>query len=379
MIVFAPDYDCVTIRSEVTSASPMRRHSIWWVVVGAGVLIAAVAGGVAIFGGGGGAELPSLAGAERSICSDAKGDQISGIQDPGEPWADLVEARLESNGTMLLAGFVNASNLPSQSTANSVEWKILLHDALTSTDVVISATRVFDGESGHEPWRLQILDARAAFDFSPGQPPPLDALVKLNAASIRASANWVSFEVPLDRLPQRPSSVEWVAVAVLNGKQRQIIDAVYNRAFDLCPGAGESSSERVVSLATNRWDDTGLAESLTIGTPSFEPTSIGPQHQPASAGRDPGEPPLGCEGVSACQYDNGINFAILASKVKGGLARQGITAVDVDCDSGARPPNAVRPGGTIRCMFSDGGAGGGTVEVTIIEHGRYKWKLVTRS
>lgn len=239
----------------------------------AAVVVVAI-GVVATRSDDGAPNVPTLAGAERSVCSDPQGDQLA-ERDPGDDWTDLREVRLESDGERLLAIFVMEGSIPSRSSSHSATWKVQLYDGATSTDVAVGATRLFDPEPGHEAWLLYALDATAVFNGMPGESIP-GARVTLESSAVIADGNVVSFEVPLSRLPATPPTVEWAATAVQTGEQRVAMDLIANRAYDLCPDAGPPSVNRVISLATNQWDDGGPSESLALGpSPSQNTDSSG--------------------------------------------------------------------------------------------------------
>lgn len=70
-------------------------------------------------------------------------------------------------------------------------------------------------------------------------------------------------------------------------------------------------------------------------------------------------------GVSACAYDNGIDFSRLYDEIAAYVeAEYGVGQVSVDCDRANRdPPNHIPPGRVIICEFFTPSGAGGTAEV----------------
>lgn len=90
---------------------------------------------------------------------------------------------------------------------------------------------------------------------------------------------------------------------------------------------------------------------------------------------DPG--PDCTTGASACSYDNGIDFSVLRSSIADGVAPVLGVRPEVDCDRpNTEPPNHVRVGKTLTCVFDMEFGVFGEVEVRVRPNGAWDWRVL---
>lgn len=181
-------------------------------------------------------------------------------------------------------------------------------------------------------------------------------------------------ELSLDDLPLLRSEFKWRA----RSEGSVLLGGVPVHAIDVCPGRGQS--EQLLTFASS---PSPIARAQRGGGQTGEPSStitvhavVGLEGSGGGHGRtvDPGPD---CEGASGCAYDNGIDFEELREDIVEGVRHKLLDVPEVDCDRpNDLPPNRVRVGGTLWCVFDVSTGLFAEVKVEVRRDGGWDWQVV---
>jgi hypothetical protein len=163
-------------------------------------------------------------------------------------------------------------------------------------------------------------------------------------------------EIPLADLPklgrQFKGRADGVGTVVVNVGQAPSPVAV----LDVCPGGQDAAkpggSAQLLSFVSKGLSpDTGPASTTRSAATSTTPV---PQIVGLQGAGGPGRPAFdpNCQGVSACGYDNGIDFSALYASIAAGVEPALGRRPEVNCDRpNQTPPNQIRIGQKLTCIF----------------------------
>jgi hypothetical protein len=125
-------------------------------------------------------------------------------------------------------------------------------------------------------------------------------------------------------------------------------------------------------------EDPGTSTTTVAPAPPADDPLEGLSGSGNAGGRPTFEPGPDCVGVSACVYNNGIDFSQLREAITAGIEAKVGDRPEATCDSaGTKPPNQVRTGETFACGFA-GARYYGQVDVLVGKDGGWRW-TITRS
>lgn len=189
--------------------------------------------------------------------------------------------------------------------------------------------------------------------------------------------------IPLRDLPELDEQFDWAALSFVSYSDLSPGGSGTVVAFDSCPGEDLVPSDRSKTLTFGGPDqkmDNDLAVESTTTTSAAEETStdqiVGLTGKGNTGGSPASDPGPDCEGVSGCQYSNGIDFSSLRESIESAIEAKTGERLEADCDRGNdQPPQLFRVGETLTCLVDVGPFSIAIIDAEVLEGGGWQWTI----